>query len=248
METLTRKGEVKNRAGAAAGRRVLACHGTKPFQTVNHTSIRGVFACSAALLAAVAGDAVLEGISNAGILWHGHYTDRSSLNLLPVFLLAVLAIIATLGLSVCRRARETGLSARSLLISSSRSLAEPNVVRLLPAIFLLQILVLFSMETMEQIAVYGHIFGGVLWMGAPIIASLLGHAFFTVVSAFSLSKGLEALTKALVSIVKQLFMLLAALAGERPAPILHPERVRAVQLLISALLGERGTPLFIALR
>jgi hypothetical protein len=236
-----------NDESEGVGGRASACRRRNLAATVNHAWIRIVFMCSAALLAAVLGDAVLEGISNAGIFWHGHYTDRSSLNLLPVFLLAVLAVVATLGLSVYRQARETGVSARSLLISSSRALSKQDVMRLLPTIFLLQMLVLFSMETAEQVAVYGHVFGGTLWMGAPVVASLFGHAFFTVVSAFSLSSGLETLTKALVRIVKCLFMLLAALADARPMPTLRPEGICAVQLLASAVVGERGPPLFIAL-
>jgi hypothetical protein len=215
---------------------------------VNQNSIRAVFVCSAALLAAVAGDAVLEWISNADILWHGHYTDRSSMNLLPVFVLAVLAIITALGLSVHRQAREKGISARSFFLSSTRSLTKREIVRLLPTIFLLQILVLFSMETAEQIAVYGHAFGGTLWMGAPVAACLLGHALFAVLSAFSLSNGLEALTKALLRIVKCIFTLLAALANERPTPTFRFERMCVVQFLASASIGERGPPLFFALR
>jgi hypothetical protein len=218
-----------------------------PAFTVGYPSIRVVFACSAALLAATAGDAALEGISNAGILWHGHYTDRSSLNLLPAFLVAALAIVTTLCLLVRRQAREAGASMRSLLLSSSRSLAKQDVVRLLPAIFLLQMLVLFSIETTEQFAVYGRCFGGTLWMGAPVVASLFGHALFTALSALTLSNWLHATTEVLVRIVTCMLMLLAALTDARPMRRLHSERICVVQLLASAVAGERGPPLFIAL-
>lgn len=247
MGAMTRTARVKSRTWGLVPCRPPAWGRANLVPRVHHASIRTFFVCSAALLAAVGGDAVLEWISNAGILWHGHYTDRSSMNLLPVFLLAALAIITALGLLVHKQTREEGISARSFFLSSSRSFTRHEVVRLLPTIFLLQILVLFSMETAEQIAVYGHVFGGTLWMGAPILASLFGHAIFAVLSALSLSNSLEALAKALVCIVKRILTLLAAFADACRTPTLRHERICVVQLLASAVVGERGPPLSIAL-
>jgi len=208
---------------------------------VKRSSIYGVFICAAALFAATLGDAVVEGISNADILWHGSYTDRSSLDLLPMFLLALAALIVTQGLSLLTQARETGLSTRALILSTSRALMPREVTRLLPAIFALQILVLFSMETAEQIVVYGHAFGGTLWLGGPIAMSLLIHAVFSVAAAFSISSTLSALANALTRMVKCIFARFAARA--HPTIVLSPERIFcALTLIVTASLVERGPP------
>jgi hypothetical protein len=48
---------------------------------VKRSSVHGVFVCAVALFAAVLGDAIVEGIPNANILWPDDYTDRSLLDL-----------------------------------------------------------------------------------------------------------------------------------------------------------------------
>ena len=213
---------------------------------MRHSSIYGVFVCTVALFAAVLGDAVVEGISNANILWHGEYTDRSSLDLLPVFLLAVAALMLTQGLSLLAQARETGLSTRALIVSTSRALMPREISRLLPAIFALQILVLFSMETTEQIVVYGHALGGALWLGGPVAMSLLTHALFAVAAAFSISHVVSALGNALTRIVKGIFARFVVRA--RSVIVLAPERVFcALALIVTTALVERGPPLSVAL-
>ena len=80
---------------------------------MKHSSIFGIFVCGIALFSAALGDAVDEGISNANVLWHGNYTDRSSLDISPAFLMAATALVFTHGLSFYAQARESRLSARS---------------------------------------------------------------------------------------------------------------------------------------
>jgi hypothetical protein len=215
------------------------------FGAARRSSIVGIFACAAALLAAVLADALVEGISNSDIVWHGHYTDQSSLDLLPVFLVAVLALILTLGTWLLAEARETRSSTRSLIRSSARVQIRGQITRLLPAIFALQIVVLFVMETVEQIIVYGHAFGGTLWLGGPVVISLLTHALVTVVCAFSLSSGLRALAKALFPILTCIFARYVAQLHVRPMTAQRRTRVLCVlQLVITSSDVERGPPLF----
>ncbi len=214
---------------------------------MKHSSIYGVFVCAVALFAAVLGDVVVEGISNAQIFWRGNYTDRSSLDLLPVFVLAVAALIATQSLALLARASETGISLRALILSTSRALMPREVARLLPAIFALQILVLFSMETTEQVVVYGHAFGGALWLGGPVVMSLTIHALFSVSAAFGLSSALSALSETITRIVKCLFARFVACAR---STIVHFRKrvVFALALIVTESLVERGPPLPIAAR
>ncbi len=214
---------------------------------MKHSSIYGVFVCAVALFAAVLGDVVVEGISNAQIFWRGNYTDRSSLDLLPVFVLAVAALIATQGLAVLAQKSETGLSARALILSTSRALMPRDIARLLPAIFALQVLVLFSMETAEQVVVYGHAFGGALWLGGPIVMSLTIHALFSVSAAFGLSIALSALGETITRIVKCIFARFVACA--RLTIVTLPKRiVFALALIVTESLVERGPPVLIAPR
>jgi hypothetical protein len=208
---------------------------------VKRSSIVGVFVCAAAMFAAALGDAVVEGISNANVLWHGNYTDRSSLDVLPVLLLAVAALICAQGLSLAAQARQTGLSTRSLILSTSRALMPREIMPLVPAIFGLQICVLFGMETTEQIVVYGHAFGGVLWLGGPVAMSLLIHAFFGVAAAFLISNALRVLGAMLTRIVKCIFA--GFVRRARATIVLSVERVFcALLLIVTASLVERGPP------
>ena len=112
--------------------------------------IRAVFICAVAFLAATLGDALVESISNAQVLWQGHYTDRSSLNLLPMSAVALAAFMTTLALVLAEYLRRTGGSPRELWSSAARVLVPsdiPSPSALLPAIFALQIPTLFAMET-----------------------------------------------------------------------------------------------------
>src|SRR6202034_1817057 len=122
------------------------------------------FTYAAALLAAVLGDAVVEGVSNADILWHGNYTDRSSLDLVPVLLLGITALIIAVCLAFTRAAFMQGWSTRSLIFAIAQLLVPPRILRMLPAILTMQMLALFMMETTEQFVVFGHPLGGTIWL------------------------------------------------------------------------------------
>ena len=74
--------------------------------------------------------------------------------------------------------------------------------RLLPLIFALQLAVLYSMETAEQLVTSGHIMGPAIWLGGPVLLSLAFHAAGCVLVAFGLSRLLSALTKRIVDVVR----------------------------------------------
>jgi hypothetical protein len=225
--------------------RFSQCRPANGALTVKHSSIYGLFICAVALFAAVLGDAVVEGISNAGILWHGNYTDGSSLDLVPVFLLAVTALVLMQGFALLEHARQTGLSMRAVILSTSRALTPRDVARLLPVIFALQIVVLFGMETIEQIVVYGHAFGGAIWLGGPVVVSLMIHALCGVAAAFSISNAVGAIGDALTRIVTCIFARFVACA--RSAVVLSRRRIFfALALIVTASLVERGPPLSVA--
>jgi hypothetical protein len=73
---------------------------------------------------------------------------------------------------------------------------------MLPLIFVLQLVALFGMETLEQIATVGHPLGGTLWLGGPILVSLAAHFLSCVFSAWALYHGLRWSARAIVRAVR----------------------------------------------
>jgi hypothetical protein len=207
--------------------------------------IRALFVCAVAFLAATLGDVLVEAVSNAQILWHGNYTDRSSLDLLPMSAVALMAFMATLTLVLTEHLKRAGGSARELWLSASRVLVPHDIPWLLPVVFALQIPTLFAMETVEQIVVYGRPLGGMLWLGAPIVAALFLHAVIAVTCAFLVARGLTAVAQSLLRVVALVFSWFLKRPNTRPAFISRPKPMsRAEQIFCIAHTGERGPPLF----
>ena len=66
---------------------------------------------------------------------------------------------------------------------------------LLPSIFILQLALLFVIESIEQRIVYGHFLGGALWLGAPIPIALAIHVLFAAGIAFLVATTLREFTR-----------------------------------------------------
>jgi hypothetical protein len=154
--------------------------------------IRLWFCIAAAVIAAAIADPLVEGISNAGWFGPGSYTDHSNLDVLPT--LALGAILVVLYLVVRVR--------RDLLRVSDDAL-HTKVSRLLVPIFGLQLALLASMETVEQIIVAGHSLGSTIWLGGPIWFSLSVHAAVCLAVSFGLANILRAWTSTTVRIIQQ---------------------------------------------
>jgi hypothetical protein len=207
--------------------------------------IRTVFICAVAFLAATLGDALVESISNAQVLWHGNYTDRSSLNLLPMSAVALATFMATLTLVLTEHLRRTCGSLHELWSSTARVLVPSDIPSLLPAIFALQIPTLFVMETVEQIVVYGHPLGGTLWLGGPILAALFLHAFIAATCAFLVAYGLTVLAQTLLRAVTLVLSWFIERLQTRRIFVARMQPIRrAAQTFCFAHTGERGPPLF----
>jgi hypothetical protein len=207
--------------------------------------IRAVFICAVAFLAATLGDALVESISNAQLLWHGSYTDRSSLDLLPMSAAALIAFVVTLTLVLTNHLKRAGASVRGLWLSASRALVPHDIPPLLPTVFALQIPTLFAMETIEQIVVYGRPLGGTLWLGGPIVAALFLHALVAAMCALLVARGLSALAKTLLRAVALVFSWFLHRLSTRPAFVFHSQPLRQTAHVFSLThTGERGPPLF----
>jgi len=205
----------------------------------------GFFVICVALAAAVLGDAAVEGLSNAALLWRGRYTDSSSIDLLPVALLATLFFLVLLGIFVVHQARDHGLSTRSLILSTARILSPRTVARALPLMLAVQMAVLYVMETLEQFAVYHHAFGGTLWLGGPVAASLIIHTALTVACAHLLARLVHAAATALLHIAGFIVARYLAVARSTIASIEHAWRIVCVRRNgIRVAVVDRGPPRF----
>jgi hypothetical protein len=158
-------------------------------------------------MAAAIADPCVESASNAGWFGPGSLTDHSTLDVIPALLSGVLL----LGIYLAIRVR------RELLRASNEAL-RANVGSLLPAIFALQLVVLFIMETSEQLVVAGHPLGGTIWLGGPVWFSLTVHALVGIAIAYILSHIVCACARSTVRMIRRI-RALAMRALHDPAPL-----------------------------
>lgn len=168
--------------------------------------VRKLFAVAAAITAAAVTDPIVEALSNSGFFGPGRFTDHSSVDVVPAAILAALICVAV----VVFRARDSWMRQWAPHVGA-RSLP-----RMLPAIFAMQIAALFAMESFEQIAVYGHASVGMLWLGGPVLFSLLLHAVGCVLTTFGLARLLRAAIRGVVRIVLCIATLLASATTQNP--------------------------------
>ncbi len=129
-------------------------------------SVRWGFCVALAVISAALADPLVEFASNAGWFSRGSFTDHSNLDVVP-------ALLAGLGLMIVFLFRK----ARQLVVGQA---FPRGIAPLLPAIFVLQILTLYAMETGEQFLVFGHLLGPTIWLGAPPPISLAIHGAISV--------------------------------------------------------------------
>jgi hypothetical protein len=190
-------------------------------------------------------DPLVEWASNAGRFGPGNFTDHSTADVVPALLVGVLFVATHLWLRV-RRALTRGPA--SDLLRASRQAIGGGVLRLLPLVFAIQMLVLYCMETSEQIAVVGHPLGGMIWLGGPVLASLAVHAVACLLVACAASKVLCALTRSAVRAV--LLILAMAVRPTRGAAPTELGRLWArssqTSFFVLCNVGERAPPLLTA--
>jgi hypothetical protein len=165
----------------------------RPKDSVKRASIRLWFCIAAAAIAAAIADPLVEGASNAGWFGRGSYTDHSNLDVLPTLALGALLVVLYFFLRVRRD-----------LLEASDDVLHRTVSRLLVPIFGLQLALLASMETLEQIAVDGHSLGRTVWLGGPVWFGLSVHAAVCVAVSFGLAKVLHAWASTTVRIIRHM--------------------------------------------
>jgi hypothetical protein len=201
---------------------------------------KALFCLAAAIVAATAIDPAMEFLSNRGTFGAGDFTDHSNLDVAPALCAGLIFSLVLLA-GIARRALHVGGSAPDWLrgcacVADNRALA-----RCLPAIFALQLAVLWSMETLEQIAVAGRPLGGAIWLGGPIPVSLLLHAAGCLAFAWLLARALRWSAETIVDVVafiRQLFCALVPQRTVRPPRALDLAPARFLEPILARLNGR----------
>ncbi len=145
----------------------------------------------------------MELLSNAGLFGPGTFTDHSNANVVPALLAALAAAGALIGVAAWR-----------LLALEDKPLPRCTP-GLIAAIFCVQMLVLFGMETSEQIATAGHALGGTIWLGGPVAVSLAIHLTFTAGVALFLKRVLTNAAHRVAQAVRTAFTLYVLRIAQR---------------------------------
>lgn len=188
------------------------------------------FCIAAAVMAAAVSDPIVEWMSNRGAFGPGNFTDHSTRDVVPAlctaFLISVLLVVGFVRRAAFRSAATPRWLRKCVLASSARTLP-----RLMPAIFALQILLLWSMESAEQIAVAGRPLGGEIWLGGPAVVSLAVHAAGCVIVTLLLARMLRWSAEAIVDVVTFIRQLLCAVLR---APVIRSSRAQTVPVARSS--------------
>lgn len=197
---------------------------------------RLLFCLVAAVTAAALADPVVEWLSNHGAFGTGRWTDHSNADVLPVFS-AALVFAALFIVGVVRRTmRHSGLNRTAAWIRDSHA-AVPvrTALRLFPATFALQIGTVFGAETIEQLAVAGHTFGGTVWLGGPVLVSLGLHAAVGLLVVTLLAWLLDWIAQSIIDVIELIRRLVLPWDSLSPLPCVvaylappRPMDVRAI--------------------
>jgi hypothetical protein len=208
------------------------------------TSVRVWFCLAVAVIAAAIADPIVEFASNTGLFGRGSWTDHSNLDVLPALIVGLAALAFFVVLKAHAAYAHGNGRAQGFLRASDRMLARALPRLLLPA-FALQLLVLYLMETAEQVAVWGHTLGPTVWLGGPLFFSLAMHAALCVGIAFAISRCVRTLATTTLRVIR-LILALATFAAQAPSPR-RRRLAHAIAFSIAApvfcRIGERAPPL-----
>jgi hypothetical protein len=128
-----------------------------------------VFGLAVAAMSAAIGDILVESLSDRGVFGPGRFTDGSTIDVAPVSIVGATLLLAFLLHRVRRVAPVFTANA---------------VTKMLPLVFVVHMLMLFVMETLEQKIALGYFLGGTVWLGGPIAISILLHALLCAIVAY----------------------------------------------------------------
>lgn len=182
---------------------------------------RLLFCLATAVSSVALADPLVEALSNRGVFGAGRFTDHSNADVLPAFLTGCLfAVLFIIGV-VRRTIPHSRLRRMPEWLRESRA-AVPlgTALRLFPLTFALQIATLFAAETLEQFDVAGHSFGGTIWLGGPVLVSLILHAAIGLLVVAALARLLDWVARSIAEAIDFFRRLIIAWDALSPASAL----------------------------
>ncbi|HTU82567.1 MAG TPA: hypothetical protein VMF61_10580 [Candidatus Acidoferrales bacterium] len=206
------------------------------------------FLCAAALIAAAAGDPLVESISNAGWVGRG-FSDNDHSSVLPALIAGVLVALVLVGRRTICLLRRAGRG-ESLEEAAAR-FASRHPLESLPYVLSLQFAALFTMESAEQLLAGGRLLGGTAWLGGPIWFSVLLHVALGIACTLLLAASMRAIARTCADRIKAALEFLLDAVSPRIAECFtrrHVEALARLKTLVRSLhRGERAPPLPLAL-
>lgn len=181
------------------------------------------FVVAAALIAAAIGDPLVESISNAGI-FGGHFADNDHLSVEPTVFVGAIFVLNALVSRILGLFRQAAHPQGNWLTRSVARVTPRSIVRYVPLVIALQLLFVFAMESCEQLAGSGRLLGGLVWLGGPAVFSLATHVALGTICTLVLAWLTEALSKAVVSLVRVAIAIMRLSPRETPAGIAFGRR------------------------
>lgn len=207
-------------------------------------AIRGWFCVAVAFIALAVADPLTEWASNRGLFGPGEFTDHSNADALPVLLAGLLFAAFHLAARGRYAARASEYESRRWFAAWGRVLDRGTVMRLLPRAFALQIAALWIAETLEQFIVVGHGLGGIVWLGAPIVAAIVLHAAFCLTVGLVAALGIRAFASTALRVACFVAAFTTLSPGETKSTFrrrsFSPARRMAAPLVCR--IGERAPP------
>jgi hypothetical protein len=208
------------------------------------------FVLATALIAGGIGDPLVETIGDTGAFGPG-YHDTNHLGVLPA-LLSGFVLTLEIALLRCLQAfRRDARGDRDVLMAIAHRLRSRSPLADVPYVFVLQLGVVFTIETAEQLLAGGKPAGGAAWLGGPVAFSLAAHAIIAVVVTVGLAWLTRGIATTLTSLVRIAFACIALPAfREAGAPL--PERRDGTlfnhqQSPHARQIGERAPPPLLAI-
>jgi hypothetical protein len=202
---------------------------------------RLLFCLVAGVTSAALADPLVEALSNRGLFGAGRFTDHSNADVLPA-LAAALVFAALFVVSAVQRAvpHSRPGHAPAWLRDSRAAVPLRTAMRLFPAAFAVQIVTLFGAETLEQLAEAGHVFGGAVWLGGPILVSLGLHAAIGLLVIAVLARLLDWVAQSIVDVIDVLRRLVLAWDSLSSPPVLVAYLAPPRPLDVPALAASHG--------
>ena len=182
-----------------------------------------VFGCGV-LCAADLVHGTVAALTRAGIIAgpYGAYNHGAIVpTLVAALALGALALLNVVGEALARSARIRG----DWVAHVAARISEMSPLRLAPAVFAGQLIALFAMESIEQIAAFGHPLGFIASLGAPIVVALAVHALATIIVVTSISYGCRALTFAVSAIAEAFSLPMQRLAARQQSAASNVRRL-----------------------